>query len=210
MRKKPVKIMFGVAAVMAISNRASADDSRVFFDWERAIVQLDGYVRGDGDKASAANARSEASARSSELAVHNAGNAWFGVAPSVTFVARDWGSAYRIAGDRLSIVDALRLSGSTRMVLSRVRLGDPRSTRLVPFVQLGAGQWRVDPKLMPLMPRYRELAAQLGGGVELALTKHWQLACESTMTALYVEQTDAQDQPQMKMWGASVASRFEF
>ncbi len=200
-------VTLAALATTLLSTSARADE-RAAFDWERAIVQLDGLARGNEDKT---GPRAEASVqRSSELAVHNGGNAWFGVAPKLTFVARDWASAYRIAGDRLSIVDALRLSSSTRMVLSRVRLSDPRVSRFVPFVQLGAGQWRVDTKLLPLMPRYRELAAQVGGGVEVALTKNWQLACESAMTALYVEQTDAQDHPQTKLWSASIASRVEF
>src|SRR5688572_32980297 len=71
------------AAITMHSTGASADESRATFDWQRAIVQLDGLARGSETREKA-TARTEQQ-RSSELAVHNAGNAWFGVAPNVTF-----------------------------------------------------------------------------------------------------------------------------
>jgi len=137
----------------------------------------------------------------------NAGNAWFGVAPRVSLVARDWGSAYRVAGDRLAVVDAVRLSSSTRMVLSRVRLSDRRFT---PFAQLGLGQWRIDTNVVPLNRNYTEVAAQVGGGFEVRLSSSWQLAAETTMTVLHREGIQAGDAPVPQMWSTMFASRLAF
>lgn len=138
---------------------------------------------------------------------HNAGNAWFGVAPTVSLVARDWGAAYKVAGDRLALVDAMRLTSSTRMVLSRVRLNGHRIT---PFAQLGVGQWRIDPYLMPLTPRQTEIAAQIGGGVEMRLLPQWQLAFETTSTVIYRDDRQPVDAALPRMWSTMLASRLDF
>lgn len=197
-----------LAAVMGLSTLATtahADPAHGGVDWMRLLVQLDGLARGKAEKRSPAT-----EARSPDPAPNNAGNAWFGVEPKLTLVARDWASAYRLAGDRLSLVDAMRLSASTRMVLSRVRMSDLRSTRVVPFVQMGAGQWRTDPNLLPLTPRSTELAAQFGGGIEWHVLPRWQLACESTFIALYRENGGPPNVPQSRIWSAAIASRIEF
>jgi hypothetical protein len=191
-------------AMMAPASEARADVG-VGVDWEQFVVEVDAFVRRAPERPPPRHAE-----HASQLVEQNAGNAWFGVAPNVTVVARDWGSAFKIAGDRLSLVDALRLSSSTRMVLSRIRLSDLRSTRLVPFLQVGAGQWRTDPNLLPLMPRHTELAGQGGAGVELTLARTWHIACEATMTALYLERGEGGDLPSSTMWSASIASRLAF
>ena len=140
--------------------------------------------------------------------MQNATNSWFSFAPSVSLVARDWSSAYRVAGgDRLALVDALRLTSSTRMVLTRVRLSD--KSRITPFAQVGLGQWRTDPYLLPLTPRYEELAAQAAGGIEVRVHGTWQLALESTATMLYLERREA-DMPATHIFSTTIASRVEF
>jgi len=100
----------------------------------------------------------------------------------------------------------MRLSASTRMVVGRARLS---TTRFTPFVQAGLGQWRVDPAYLPLMPRLIDVAAQVGGGFELRMTKRWQVAVEASTTTLFRE-TTAREVPQTMLWSTVVASRIEF
>jgi hypothetical protein len=135
------------------------------------------------------------------------GSAWFGVAPKVSLVARDWGTARSLAGGPLAVTDAIRVSRSSRMVLSRIRLGEGR---VVPFTQLGLGQWRVDTEMVPHLPRNVELAAQFGAGVEMRLYRGWELAAETDLTVLYREVHEPQQLTTPRMWGAFLASRVEF
>ena len=116
----------------------------------------------------------------------------------------------RLAGDRLSLVDAMRLSQSTRMIVTRVRFGDLQVSRVTPFAQVGLGQWRTDTNIMPLTPRSTEIAGQAGGGIEIQISRTWQLAAESSVTALYREQREDTSIPQTRFWSAMFASRFEF
>ena len=205
MRRTLGVTLAAVLGLSALATTAHADPARGGTDWMRLLVQLDGLARGKPERRSPAS-----EPRSSDPAPNNAGNAWFGVDPKVTLVARDWASAYRLAGDRLSLVDAMRLSASTRMVLSRVRMSDLRSTRVVPFVQVGAGQWRTDPNLLPLTPRSTELAAQFGAGIEWHVLPRWHVACESAFIALYREHGAPPNVPQSRIWSATIASRVEF
>src|SRR5260221_12165788 len=75
------------------------------------------------------------------------------------------------------------------MFITRVRIADGR---LAPFAQVGLGQWRIDTDLMPSLPRDVELAAQLGGGFELALAKLAAVALEVDYTLLYRETHEPQ------------------
>jgi len=194
---------------MTIGTTASADETRGI-DWGRLLVGLDKYARTGAESPVVQTNAGAAHERGHQLYVHNEGNAWFGVAPSVTLVARDWGEAYRLAGDRLSLVDAMRLSSSTRMVMTRVRLSDSRLSRITPFAQLGAGQWRTDTNLMPILQRSTEVAAQVGGGVELRLAQRWQIACETTATILIRDQREAEAISATKLWSTTLASKIEF
>jgi hypothetical protein len=203
-RKYSLAAMTAIA-VFAVSGTAKADPN-LKVDWGRALVELDGYVRGGGEN-SGAQAAARADKPNDDPFVLNGGNAVAGVTPRVALVARDWATAYRVAGDRLSLADAMRLSSSTRMVITRVRFD---VGRFRPFLQLGLGQWRTDTNLLPFTPRSTEIAGQAGGGVELALTRAWQIACESSVTALYREQRESDDIPQTRMWSATIASRLEF
>jgi hypothetical protein len=206
------------ATAMTGAGPASADGAPPSVDWMRVLGELDTIARKGTDvldtpRCTAAGCYVETNQaalrveRSAAPNVQNAGNAWFGVAPRVSLVARDWASAYKVAGDRLSIADAMRLSASTRMVLSRVRLNQARVT---PFAQIGIGQWRTDTDLLPHYRREMEVAAQVGGGVELRLTPAWQMAFESTTTALYREVSGQGDIPALRMWSTMIASRLEF
>ena len=209
-----------VLATMFATSAAKADSSarEGGADWSRVLVELDIVARKGADvldapRCSAAGCITETNAtaarpeRAQKLNVQNTSNDWVGFAPTMSLVARDWGSAYRVAGNRLALVDALRLTSSTRMVLTRVRMSD---ARIAPFAQVGLGQWRTDPYLLPLTPRYEEIAAQAAGGVEIRLHGTWQVALESTMTMLYRESREAGDYPATHMWSTSFASRFEF
>ena len=92
------------------------------------------------------------------------------------------------------------------MVVGRARL---TGARIVPFVQVGFGQWRVDTRFNPLTPQEVEVAGQLGTGFEIRLNRRWQVAAELSATSLIREgQYDAQ--PQNVLWSAMVASRVEF
>jgi hypothetical protein len=134
---------------------------------------------------------------------------WLGASPRVTVVARDWGEAYRLAGGGLGLLDSLRLSSSTRMVLTRVRFSDPRGTFVTPFAQLGAGQWRVDTSLLPVLQRDTEIASQLGGGIEMSLGG-WQLAWENSATVLVRDKREQSNVSPTKLWSTTLASRVAF
>jgi hypothetical protein len=196
-----------------VASSAEADPSptpTAGIDWGRLLVGLDQYVRHGAESPQLQTPVGSQPEHVGQIYVHTAGNAWFGVAPSVTLVARDWGEAYRLAGDRLSVTDALRLSSSTRMVMTRVRLSDSHISRITPFAQLGAGQWRTDTNLMPVLQRSTDVAAQVGGGIELRLTSAWQMACETSATILIRDQRESADISATKLWSTTLASRIEF
>lgn len=199
------------AAVLAttFAGPAHADPGGTL-DWGKALVNLDAWARGNAETPQAMPVPAVNRERLEQPYVQSAGNAWFGVAPSVTLVARDWASAYKIAGDRLSLVDALRLSESTRMVVSRVRLSSFNVSRLTPFAQLGVGQWRTDTNLVPVAVRSIEIATQVGGGIELRLTRSWQLAGEATATMIVRDEREYDNLPQTKIWSSTIASRLTF
>jgi hypothetical protein len=205
-------------AAMTLSTTAHADTAgRATLDWDRLIVGLDRFAR-TGDRAEKPNVsvpalhptESATNERTQQLYVQNAGNAWFGVAPRVSLVARDWGSAYKLAGDQLSLADSMRLSASTRMVMSRVRFGDFGSTLVTPFAQLGFGQWRTDTKVLPLTPSSMEVAAQVGGGVEIHVSRSWQIACETSATTFIRDAREEGNLPQTRLWSTMLASRLEW
>ncbi len=131
---------------------------------------------------------------------------WLGVTPHVSLVARDWSGVQLLMGGHVSLTDQLRLSRSSRMVVSRVRLADGR---LAPFMQLGLGQWRVDTDLVPVLPRDVELATQMGGGFELRLAPRWRLAIEYDYTVLYREERGP-EQISPRIWGAFLATHASF
>jgi len=208
--------LLATLVVISVAGTAKADQAPSV-DWARVVTELDTVARKGADVLDSprcgiagcqtdTNATASAPERISAAHVDNSGRAWFSVAPRFSLVARDWSSAYKVAGDRLALVDALRLTSSTRMVLSRVRASD---SRIAPFAQVGLGQWRTDPYLLPLTARYTEIAAQAAGGVEIRLIGSWQVALETTMTMLYRETHD-ESMPSTRFWSSTFASRVDF
>ena len=193
-------------AILTSAANAQAADPRGF-DWEDLLLRVDRLARTGSERPQPAAPQIAArpSAGADDPSPQNLGNAWFGVAPRVTLVARDWASSTRLAGDRLSLVDAMRLSASTRMVVGRARLS---GTRFTPFLQVGIGQWRVDRNHLPLTPHAIEVASQVGAGFELRLARTWQIAAEATATGLIRDGSNS-TLPQNLLWSTFLASRFE-
>jgi hypothetical protein len=214
--KMAVKLM--AAAVVAIgamtfTSSAKADEPvGAQVDWMKGLYSLDRLVRGGSETRSPApsptlNKSAERPTYSSDPNPQNLGSAWFGVAPKMSLVLRDWASSTRLYGDSLSVVEQLRLVASTRMVVTRARLAT--HTRFTPFVQLGVGQWRVDRRFLPFTPDTEEVATQVGTGFELRLTRRWQLAAEATFTSL-IREGQNNSLPQTAMMSTYLASRVEF
>ena len=127
-------------------------------------------------------------------------------APSLSVVARDWHGSMRLMGDRTLVLDDLRATASNRMVVTRVAT----DSRLSTFVQVGVGEWRIDPALFPTARSYSEVAGQIGGGFELRLSSRTRIASELTYTALYrdLHYTSDQVAPLILAFGAAIDSRF--
>jgi hypothetical protein len=213
MRLLPLTCTIALATTLA-SSAAMADTN----EWARVLSDLDTVSRKGADVLDSprctpagcqtdTNATAAAPERGVKLNVQEPTNDHLlTFRPTVSLVARDWGSSFRVAGERLALVDALRLTTSTRMVLTRFRMTD---SRISPFGQVGIGQWRTDPYLLPLTPSYMELAAQAAAGIEVRLTRGWQVALESTMTSIYRERGE-RDMPAPHMWSTTFASRVDF
>jgi len=131
---------------------------------------------------------------------------WVGLSPHVALIARDWDAARVLVG-RLSPTDQFRLSRSSRMFVTRLRLADGR---ISPFAQVGLGQWRIDTDLMPVLPRDVELAGQLGGGFELTLGRLAAVAVEADYTMLYRERREPQMVSEPRLWGTFLVARAQF
>jgi hypothetical protein len=217
-------LTFAAAALATLlaTSSASADGAASTpkgVDWTRVVTDLDRVARSGADVLdsprcspsgceTSTNATAAAPERGLKLNVQDTTNDLLAFRPMMSLVARDWNSSFRVAGDRLALIDAMRLTTSTRMVLARVRMSD---ARIAPFAQVGLGQWRTDPFVLPLTPRYEEIAAQATGGVELRLMGSWQVALETTTTMLYREQQqNTRDLPSAHMWSTTFASRFDF
>ncbi len=186
-------------------------------DWSRVLVEFDALARRGADvldspRCSRAGCQTETNVtaarpeRAIRFDVEETSKAWFGIQPRLTLVARDWAGSFRVAGDRLALVDVMRLTTSTRMVLTRVRV---TNARVAPFAQIGLGQWRTDPALMPHTARYEEIAAQVALGVEIRVSSAWALGVEQTGTMLHRERGD-NSLPCARMWSSALASRLEF
>jgi hypothetical protein len=131
---------------------------------------------------------------------------WLGTSLRVSLVARDWGSSQVLWG-HLSLSDQLRLTRSTRMAVSRVRFANGR---IVPFGQLGVGEWRVDQTLIPTLPGDAHPAAQLGGGVEIEIAPRAKVALESDCTMLYRESREPETLAVAHVVSALLAARATF
>ena len=197
---------------------ANVTDGAKGVDWSRVVSDLDRVARHGADvldspRCSPAgcetttNATAAAPERGFKPNVQDTSNDLLALRPMMGLVARDWSSSFRVAGDRLALIDAMRLTTSTRMVLARVRMSD---ARIAPFAQVGLGQWRTDPNVLPFTPRYEEIAAQAATGVEIRIMGSWQVALETSTTMLYREQHNDRDRPAVHMWSTTFASRVDF
>lgn len=194
---------FGIA-VSLVATRARADDAstpRLSIDWGKLAEALR-----DGSAALFAHRWNRGRLERNVPTPAPGEWKWLGDSPQMSLVARDWGATQLIAG-RLTVTDQMRLSRSIRMVVTRVRLGDGR---IMPFAQLGLGQWRIDTDLLPALPRDVELAAQAGGGFELALAPHARIAIEIDYTVLYRETHEPQMVTAPHVLGTFVAARAVF
>ena len=201
------------AALTALTASGSAHAEPKGVDWSKVVYDLDQYVRGNTggtDMLAPAHPRRVTNLAGGsrvpdeDIDARRPEHAWFGVAPRMTLIARDWNGSMRLAGDRLSLVDSMRLSASTRMVVGRARLS---SARFAPFLQLGLGQWRVDRTYLPLTPFAEEVATQLGGGFELRLAKRWHTALETDCTSILRQGARIESQ---QLLSAFFASRIDF
>jgi len=203
-RSKTFARALGAAAVIAItlgSTTARAEEtSRANLDWEK----LADAIRTGGEMLFP---REGFAVRPTTLRREQEIERWVGVTPHLSLVARDWSGVQLLMGGHVALTDQLRLSRSSRMVVSRVRLADGR---IAPFAQLGLGQWRIDTDLMPVLPRDTELATQLGGGFELKLAPRWRLALEVDYTLLYREGHEPQQVAGTRLWGAFLATHAAF
>jgi hypothetical protein len=194
-------------AVMAVTRGASADTPHLTVDWEHLLIQGMKWAHLETESQKEQAHPRQAQVALPEHGTPELGTAWVGVAPKVSFVARDWGTARAIAGGPITLTDAVRVSRSNRMVLSRIRLGEGR---IIPFAQLGLGQWRVDTDVLPHLQRDEEVAAQFGGGFELRLFANWQLAAETDLTVLYREMREPQQAVTPRLWGTFLATKVQF
>lgn len=128
------------------------------------------------------------------------------LSPQLSVVARDWSGAQPIVGN-LALTDRMRLSRSSRMVISRLRFTDGG---VVPFAQAGIGQWRVDTDLMPVLPPDTEPAGALGAGLEFCVDQSAVLGVETDYTILYRQQHEPQMISGPHLWGTYFAARIGF
>jgi hypothetical protein len=189
-------------AAMVLALPAKAADPRLSAEWNRLAVALFTPLNAPdlGDHAAIPGAPETPAAQVPAVP-------WFGAAPRLSLVARDWAESRRLLGD-LALTDELRTTRSSRMVISRLRLADGLVS---PFAQVGVGEWRVDTTLLPSLPHERMLAGQAGLGFELTLAHDTVVAVEGDWTLL--RPSDASDvlaQTHPALWGTYVAMRTRF
>ena len=131
---------------------------------------------------------------------------WLGSSPRVSLVARDWGASQRLFG-RLALVDQMRPTQSSRMIVSRLRISDGR---IAPFAQVGLGEWRVDTSVVPTFRTDRAFAGQAGAGLELQMSPEAVVALEADWTLLRTEDEAMSATTQPTLWGVFIASRTRF
>ena len=132
---------------------------------------------------------------------------WIGSTFHVSIVARDWQEAYSITDGHPLVFDRVRLIRSSRMAVTRLSLTEGRIT---PFAEISLGQWRVDPDLMPILPRATELAGQIAVGFELRLATRCAVAWDIERTSIYRDPRDVQQVPVSALLGTFAALRAEF
>ncbi len=164
-------------------------------DAQRALSSDLGKRSGQDLPDSRAKVLSDTKAAQNPFAVH------------LSFIARDWAEALSLTSGGLSLTDQLRALRSTRLMIMRARFGEGK---LVPYVQLGAGQWRVDTNAAPLLPNETELASQIGGGFDVKVLGQARLATEATYTMLYRQSHEGGRVAIGSVFGALLAARVRF
>lgn len=129
----------------------------------------------------------------------------FDLSPTLGLVARDWRGSMKIAG-RTVLLDELRPTASSRMAFVRLATAG----RLPTFVQIGAGEWRIDTAMFPNARSYAELAGQVGVGFELGLASGLRVAGEGQYTFLFRELRYSADEVAPRMVGVLVAVKGAF
>jgi hypothetical protein len=192
---------------LAFSRSAEADPMRLQVDWGKTLLLGQEWLI-TGARAEKASAEPGASAPGGTEGALEDTTPWVGVAPHLSVLGRDWNESFVFTG-RLTTTDVLRLTQSNRMLLTRVRFGDGV---IVPFAQLGFGQWRVDTNMLPGWACDTEVAAEVGAGFELRVRKAYSFAIESDYTVLYRDQPEPTNIPYARIWfwGATAATRIRF
>ena len=210
--RRALVAMLTALVVIAVPRAAFADEVGTV-EWSKFYAAAEGVMRG---KFVREEPTSRASQSSSDGTLRTDGrtgsagtatNPWFGVDPHVSVVARDWGEGFRLYGAPMALSDQLRLTRSSRMIMSRVRVG---TGRIVPFVQLGVGQWRVDTTTLPAMHYDVEIASHAGWGIEAHLAKNLDLVAESSTTFIMRDSREAGNVVQTRIVGAAFFSRYTF
>jgi hypothetical protein len=169
----PVSLLLTLALVVFARHAHAADGTtRLRVDWAAFADAYRTLAMGASTH--------EADATSRARAVASESSAWFGSGVLVSIVARDWEGATRLAGGPLAVTDAVRTSRASRMLVTRVGLG---GGRIVPYVHLGAGQWRDPDQRRRDAPM--EIAGEAGGGFETRISRACAVAFEYETTALY-------------------------
>jgi hypothetical protein len=196
-----------VVAIVCLPATAHAETvGRLQVDWSKLVDALREGAHAFDHEGGFHLGEEERPAPPRSSSASNEDMPWVGSSPHLALIARDWGGAQRLVG-ALSLMDRLRPIRSSRMLVTRVRITDGR---VMPFVQLGLGQWRIDTDLLPTLPRDVEMAGQLGGGVEIALGPRAALAIEADETMLYREHHEAQMVCDPHVWNSLLAARVEF
>jgi hypothetical protein len=112
----------------------------------------------------------------------------------------------KLAGDRTLLVDDLRPTASNRLVIARLAT----DARLTTFVQLGVGEWRIDPAMFPNARSYSEVAGQVSAGFELRMRAGLRVAGEAQYTALYrdLHYTSDEVAPRIAAFVVAIDGRF--
>lgn len=121
--------------------------------------------------------------------------------PNAALVARDWRGSTKLAGQRTMLVDELRPTASSRMLVARIATGG----RFTTFGQLGVGEWRIDTAMFPNARAYSEIAGQAGAGFELTLAPGVRVAGEVQYTLLSRNATYSPDEVAPRMVAALLA-----
>ncbi len=136
-----------------------------------------------------------------------AAHALLGTSLQVTVLARDWREAYALTDGKALVFDRVRLIRSSRMAVTRLSMG---GGRLLPYVELSAGQWRADPELMPYLHSEYELAGQWAAGFEMHVAPRCAFAWDVEHTTMYRDARDPQNLPVTSIVASFAALRAEF